>query len=113
MSPIAIPSPAQMSPRDMVDFILSESPAIISAVQEGTGNIPRMLDDLVSLGEAISEQGRGTSVQFRIRIAKFRTGVGALKTYANVTWYNNVGQIVEELERLVGLLKIISRNLTE
>lgn len=96
-----------------MDFILNESPAIISAVKEGTGNVPRMLEDLVTLGEAISEQGRGTSVQFRIRIAKFRTGVGALKNYANTTWYNNVGQILEELDRLVGLLEIISRNLTE
>ena len=97
----------------MVDFILNESSAIIAAVREGSGNVPRMLEDLVTLGEAILEQGRGTNVQFRIRIAKFRTEVGVLKNYANPTWYNSVEQIVEALEKMVSLLEIISLNLTE
>lgn len=85
----------------------------MGAVKEGSGNVPRMLDELVTLGEAISEQGRGTSVQFRIRISKFRSGLGVLKTFSNTTWYNNVEQIMEELENLVGQLEVISRNLTE
>lgn len=91
---------------------MTESPNIIAAVQSGTGNIPKMLDDLVVLGEAISEQVRGTKVQFRIRITKFRSGLSTLKTLSNITWYNSVGQIVEELEKLVSTLEVIEQNMS-
>lgn len=112
-SPVAVPSPDKLTPREMVDFMMNESPTIIAAIQEGSGNVPRMLEDLVTLGEAITEQARGTSVQFRIRITKFRNHLSALKTHSTVTWYNSVQQIVEELNNLATSLEVISRNLTE
>lgn len=96
----------------MVAVFLSETPAIVAAVQEGTGNVPGMLDDLVTLGEAICEQVKGTKVQFRIRITKFRSGLSTLKTYSNITWYNSVGQIVEELQKLVTTLEVIQQNMS-
>lgn len=96
-----------------MDFFLTESPAIISAVENRSGDIPKMLDDLVTLGEAIAEQAVGTSVQFRIRMSKFRSGLSVLKTYSNVTWYNSISQIVEELGKLVDSLKVVSQFLTE
>ena len=94
-----------------MDFLLRESPNMIAAVQDGSGNIPRMLDDLITLGEAVTEKGRGTSVQFRIRMARFRTSLGTLKNYSNTTWYNSVGAIVEELENCKTLLEVISQNM--
>ena len=108
---VAIPSPDELSPPEMVAFVLRESPAIMAAVRSGTGNVPHMLDELVVLGEAISEQVKGTKVQFRIRITKFRTGLSVLKTYSNITWYNSIGPIIEELEKLVSSLEIIQQNM--
>lgn len=110
---MSVPSPDGMTPRQMVDFFLSESPAMISNVQDGVGNIPSLLDDLVTLGEAIADQARGRSVQFRIEMSKFRSGVGNLKKFANVAWYNSIGQIVEEINRLVTGLNTLSQNLSE
>ena len=97
----------------MVDFFLRESPNMITAVQEGSGNIPRMLDSVIALGEAVAERGRGTSVQFRIRMARFRTSLGTLKNYSNVTWYNSVEAIVEELTNCTSLLEVISQNMAD
>ena len=111
-SPVSIPSPDELAPQEMVTFFLTESPNIIAAVQSGSGNVPKMLDDLVTLGEAISEQVRGTKVQFRIRITKFRSGLSSLKTLSNITWYNSVGQIVEELDKLVSTLEVIEQNMS-
>jgi hypothetical protein len=96
----------------MVTCFLNESPNIIAAVQNSSGNIPKMLDDLVMLGEAISERVTGTKVQFRIRITKFRTSLSTLKNFSNITWYNSVGQIVEELEKLVSTLEVIQQNMS-
>lgn len=97
----------------MVEFFLKESPAIITAIRDGSGNVPRMLDDLVTLGEAICEQAKGTSVQFRIRITKFRTALGTLKTYSTTTWYNTVSQILEEMNKLLASLEVIAKNLSD
>lgn len=110
---ISVPSPEGMTPRQMVDFFLFESPAVISNVQDGVGNIPTLLENLVTLGEAIADQARGRSVTFRIEMSKFRSGLGTLKTFANVSWYNSVNQIVEEMKRLVTGLNILSQNLSE
>ena len=110
-SPVSIPSPDNLTPHEMVDFFLTESPAMIAAVQSGSGNIPRMLDELVVLGEAITDQAKGSKVQFRIRITQFRNGLGKLKTFSNITWYNCIGQIVEELEKLVASLEVIQQNM--
>lgn len=113
MSPVSIPSPDQLTPQEMVTCFLAESPNVVLAVQSNSGNVPKMLGELVTLGEAICEQARGTKVQFRIRITKFRSGLGALKTYSNITWYNSVGQIVEELEKLVSTLEVIQQNMSD
>ncbi len=111
---ISIPSPDQLTSREMVDTFLREAPSIISAVQSGSGSsIPRVLDDLRTLGEAITEKAKGTSVQFRIKMTKFRSCLSTLKTYSNSTWYNSVEQIVEELEKLVTYLEIVSGHLIE
>lgn len=110
-SPVSIPSPDDLTPHEMVGFFLSESPAMIAAVRSGSGNIPRMLDELVVLGEAITDQVKGSRVQFRIRITQFRNGLGKLKTFSNITWYNCTSQIVEELEKLVASLEVIQQNM--
>lgn len=112
MSPVSLPSPDELTPQEMVTCFLTESPNIIAAVQSSSGNVPKMLEDLVRLGEAISEQVKGTRVQFRIRITKFRSSLTTLKTFSNITWYNSVGQIVEELEKLVSTLEVIEQNMS-
>ncbi len=98
-----------------MDFLLRESPAMIASVQEGSGsgNIPRMLEDLIAMGEAVAERGHGTSVQFRIRVSRFRSSLGVLKGYTNTTWYNSVEAIVEELNNCKTLLEVISQNLAD
>ena len=111
--PVSVPTPDGMTPREMVDFFIGESPRIISNVQDGVGNIPTLLENLVTLGEAIADQARGRSVQFRIQMSKFRSELGNLKTYANVAWYNSVNQIVSDIHQLVSGLKVLSNNLSE
>ena len=110
---MSVPTPDGMTPREMVDFFIGESPRIISNVQDGVGNIPTLLENLVTLGEAIADQARGRSVQFRIQMSKFRSELGNLKTYANVAWYNSVNQIVSNIHQLVSGLKVLSYNLSE
>ena len=110
---VSVPSPDGMTPRQMIDFFLSESPAVISNIQDGVGSIPTLLDDLVTFGEAIADHAKGRSVHFRIEMSKFRSGLGNLKKFANVSWYNSVGQIIEEIDRLVSGLNILSQNLSE
>lgn len=112
MSPVSVSSPDQLTPQQMVTCFLTECPNIIAAVQSSSGNVPKILDDLVTLGEAISDQVRGTKVQFRIRITKFRSSLSTLKTFSNITWYNSVGQIVEELQKLVSTLEVIEQNMS-
>lgn len=112
-TPVIVPSPDGMSPREMMDFFINESSRIISNVQEGVGNIPTLLENLVTLGEAIADQARGRSVAFRIQMSKFRSEIGNLKTYANVAWYNSVDQIVKDINQLVNGLKVLSNNLSE
>ncbi len=111
--PVSVPSPDGMTPREMVDFFINESPAIINNVQDSTGNIPTLLDDLVTLGEALADQAKGKSVQFRIQMSKFRSEIGNLKTFANVSWYNSVNQIVSDINQLVAGLKVLSNNLSD
>ena len=72
-----------------------------------------MLEDMITLGEAAAERGRGTSVQFRIRVARFRSALGNLKNYCNTTWYNSVEAIVEELNNCKTLLEVISQNMAD
>ena len=112
-SPVSIPAPDQLTARQMIDFILKESPSIVSNIKDKVGNIPRLLDDFVTLGEAIAENATGTTFQFRRRMTELRTGLGTLKTYSNVSWHYSITQIVEELEKLVSVLEVISRNLAE
>jgi len=111
--PVVIPSPSSMTPREMMDFFINESPAVIANVQDGVGNIPTLLEHLVTLGEAIADQARGKSVQFRIQMSKFRSELGSLKTYANVSWYNSTSQIVSEVSQLVAGLKVLYSNLSD
>ena len=110
---VSIPSPDGMTPRQMVDFFLREAPAVISNIQDGVGNIPTLLEDFITFGEAIADQARGRSVQFRIEMSKFRSGLGNLKKFANVAWYNSVGQIVEDINTLVSGLNVLSQSLSE
>ena len=111
--PVVVPSPSNMTPREMMDFFINESSGIIANVQDGVGNIPTLLENLVNLGEAIADQARGKSVQFRIQMSKFRSELGSLKTYANVSWYNSTNQIVGEINQLVTGLKVLYENLLD
>ncbi len=111
--PISIPSPNQLTPRDMVNFLLRELPAITVAVQKGKGDILQMLLDLIALGEAVDARGQGTNVQFRIKLSRFCTSLDKLKNYSNTAWYDNVEAIVEELNNWKTLLEVMSKNMAD
>ncbi len=110
--PVSVPSPDGMTLKEMMDFFIDESPAIINNVQDSTGDIPTLLEDLVTLGEAIADQAKGASVQFRIQISKFRSDVANLRKFTNVSWYNSVNQIVRGMNELVASLKDLSDTLS-
>lgn len=100
---------------DKIQRLLTEAPEIISAVQDGYGTVPQLLEDLASLTESIVDSAQegpnDSTVSFRMCITKIRSQMGILRDCTNAQWQNNAEKIHKAIESIIQQVNKLSSHL--